>query len=151
MKKMLVLNKEMLLRSYNRSRTTQSYPAYEKSSWKFIVFDCITCNKTPGSSQTSFTMNCNSSLWTLDNVQERVNDLKRWRCTIWKIKVMMLNSIFNKCWLFVSCWIEPNNCLYIESFKNRNVVFWMEGLVLTLRWIYCQSTLSRIWRRTERN
>ena len=124
-----LLHQEELLRAKDTARSCDSDPANELLSRYFVCFHCIKPNKCACASQSSLTMDGNST-WvclrevSFTDVQEILNNVLWWIRTVHKEQLIMCDTIGDKLPAIVFRLVQTNDSLDVPLFENITVLFW---------------------------
>jgi len=83
------LDKIVLLRTNDRSRSTDSNVPHGLFSSETIVFNHVGANKNASATQTSLAVHSQSARFALGDVKKVVEDWLRWTCAVGEVEVMM--------------------------------------------------------------
>jgi hypothetical protein len=130
------LRKIELLWAEDRTWSGDSNPPYKCLSGNLEVLHCPKANESSCSTETSFTVNSNSTMiWSskviLNNSHEISNNFIRWSGSINKEKVIMSDSFMFKMLFIVFFFIKSNYPGYINIVKDITILVWMLAILMS--------------------
>ena len=119
-----------LLRAKDRSRSSDPNPPDKALCWNLEMLHSPEANESSGSSESSLTVNSNSSVIrffkvSLDDIEEIPNDMIR-RCgSVNKEQLCVINSVVDKMIFVILLLVESNDSRNIRIFEDFNIFIWM--------------------------
>ena len=99
----------LLLRTEDRARPRDSDPANECCGWESEMFHTVETDQSASSTKAGFTVNSDCPSFVFSSCQELRYDLVRWRCSVLKLQIKELYSLFNELLFFILSSVEANN------------------------------------------
>lgn len=121
--------KELLLGSQDTAWSAESNVADEVRSQEFVVLQGISSNEGTSSSQTSLTVDSQSSLFSFSNLEEGVNDFIRRARAIQEIEIGMVDTILDESLFIVLFIVKSDDSGNSELFEDGDIIFRSESSV----------------------
>jgi len=120
---------ELLLGSQDTSWSAKSDVADEIRSQELVMFQGISSDEGTSSSQTSLTMDSQSSLFGFSNLEESVDDFIRRARTIQEIEIGVVDTILDESLFIVLFIVKSNDSGDSELLEDRDIIFRSESSV----------------------